>query len=145
MSRAPAPGVVKRILTSEERDRLRASWQYRLLIAAEDAEKRNGEDRLFRILTAALRLPTDRPPWLGPSAIVLEDGVVCSNFVSADGVSHGPTAVCTLDDLVGNLRNLLEEIHFSQAEAEAVFGALRVWITHDNRPERKEEQGAHNG
>lgn len=134
MARKPIAGA-KPSITPEQREMLRASWQYRVLIAAEHAEGENPQDPLFRILTAAIALPTDRPPWCGPSAIITESGLVVCNFVDAAGKQHGPTAMCHLDDLVSNLRRLCDEIHFGQREVDAVFAALRRWITHDNRPE----------
>jgi hypothetical protein len=114
-------------LRVEVAEMLRSNWRVKALLATEDG-------RLGVILRAVLACPTNDPPWLGPSAIVDRAGIVLSNWVDEHNHRHFAAAVCTLEDLVNNCRSLCEALSFTDAEANALFFALRAWIKVDARP-----------
>ena len=112
---------VPRALREEVADLLLSRWFVRALLATEN-------DRLGLILRAALEMPTVDPPWLGPSAILNDDGLIRSNWVDEHQVITVGAVVCTLEDLLGNCRRLCDQLAFTQTEADMLFGKLRQWI-----------------
>lgn len=105
----------------------RSRWWVKVLLETE-------HDRLGLILRAVLAKPTNDAPWLGPSAIVDDKGMVLSNWVDEHNHCHFAAGVCTIEDLVGNLRRLCDSLQFSQAEADELFAKVRGWIKVDARP-----------
>lgn len=110
-----------------------SQWWARCLLATE-------ADQLGLILRAAMGLPTNSPPWLGPSAIIDEHGVVLSNYVDAGNRRHFAAAVCHIDDLVANLRRLCDALALTDVQAHALFGQVKAWITSDARPDTEQPE-----
>lgn len=110
-----------------------AQWWVRCLIETE-------HDQLGLILRAVMAKPTLNPPWLGPSAIIDEAGIVLSNYVDAANKHHFAAAVCHIDDLVTNLRRLCDALHLSGDHAHALFAMVRQWIVSDARPETEQAE-----
>lgn len=104
-----------------------SQWWARALLATE-------ADQLGLILRAAMGIPTKAPPWLGPSAIIDDKGIVLSNYVDAANKRTFAAAVCHIDDLVANLRRLCDALHLTDVQAHALFAQVRAWITADARP-----------
>ncbi len=114
-------------LRSEVAGIYRSQWWARCLLSTE-------EDQLGLILRAVMGIPTNTPPWLGPSAIIDVKGIVLSNFVDTDNKMHFAAAVCHIDDLVSNLRRLCDSLALSDVHAHALFSQVRGWIKTDARP-----------
>lgn len=121
--RVPIPPALRK----EVADLVLERWWVRALLATE-------KDRLGLVLRAVFALPTNSAPWLGPSAIVDDKGMVLSNWVDEHNHRHFAAGVCTLEDLIGNLRRLCDTLGFTQMEAEMLFAKVRQWITIDCRP-----------
>jgi hypothetical protein len=81
-------------------------------------------------------IPTNNPPWLGPSAIIDQNGIVLSNYVDANNKRTFAAAVCHINDLVSNLRRLCDTLSLSDVHAHALFSQVRGWIKEDARPQR---------
>jgi hypothetical protein len=120
-------------LRVEVADMVRSQWWVRCLLATE-------EDKLGLILRAAMGIPTINPPWLGPSAIVDREGVVHSNYVDESNKMHFAAIVCTVDELVGNLRGLVDALQISDVQAHALFTQVKGWIKSDARPETEQPE-----
>lgn len=135
-------------VTKEERERLAAHWSTRALLEAEKAEIKSG-DRLFRILCAALKLPPAKPPWIGPSAVILPDpdrlndpkaAFVCANVLTGEvGDPATPRRLCTVQDLADNLNRLADALDFKDAERLALFNAVQKWVVIDDREGNRAE------
>ena len=110
-----------------------SQWWVRCLLETED-------DQLGLILRAAMAKPTNSPPWLGPSAIIDDKGVVLSNYVDAANRRHFAAAVCHIDDLVANLRRLCDALALSDDHAHALFAMVRQWIVSDARPDTEQPE-----
>ena len=120
-------------LRKEVADMVRAQWWVRCLLQTEN-------DRLGLILRAAMAMPTEDPPWLGPSAIIDDKGVVLSNYVDELNRFHLAAVVCHIDDLVANLRRLCDALQLPDIFAHALFGQVRAWIRSDARPETEQPE-----
>lgn len=114
-------------LRTEVAELVGSTWWARCLLMTE-------EDQLGLILRAVMALPTNNPPWLGPSAIIDNKGIVLSNYVDANNKRHFAAAICHIDDLVANLRRLCDALHLSDIHAHALFAQVRGWIKSDARP-----------
>jgi hypothetical protein len=79
-------------------------------------------------------VPTEAPPWLGPSAIIDGKGVVLSNYVDEGNKMHFAAVVCHIDDLVQNLRDLVDSLQITDVQAHALFSQVKGWIKSDARP-----------
>jgi hypothetical protein len=98
-------------------------------------------DKLGLILRAAMAKPTKDPPWLGPSAITDHEGMILSNWVDEHNKFHFAAGVCTVEELVDNLRRLCDSLRLSQEEAESIFLPVRQWITiRNDTPEKPEDR-----
>lgn len=102
-------------------------WWARCLLATEN-------DQLGMILRSVMGMPTDLPPWFGPSAIIDQRGIVLTNYVDENNRAHVGVAVCHIDDLVNNLRRLCDTLDISDVHAHALFSQVRGWIKTDARP-----------
>jgi hypothetical protein len=102
-------------------------WWTRCLLSTE-------HDQLGLILRAVMAKPTLNPPWLGPSAIIDEQGIVLSNYVDEKNKMHFAWPVCHIDDLLDNLRRLCDSLKLSDVHANALFDMVRQWIKSDARP-----------
>ena len=120
-------------LRIEVADLVRSQWWVRCLLVTEN-------DQLGLILRAAMGIPTNDPPWLGPSAIIDDKGVVLSNYVDELNRFHLAAVVCHIDDLVANLRRLCDALQLSDLFAHALFGQVRTWIKSDARPETEQAE-----
>lgn len=120
-------------LRDEVADLVRSQWWVRCLLATE-------EDRLGLILRAVMAKPTLSPPWLGPSAIIDQNGVVLSNYVDAGNHMIFAAAVCSVNDLVDNLRALVDQLQLSDVQAHALFHQVKGWIKSDARPETEQAE-----
>lgn len=120
-------------LRVEVADLLRSRWWVKCLLATET-------DNLGLILRATMAVPTDAPPWLGPSAIIDQHGVVLSNYVDEHNRMHFASAVCHIEDLVRNLQGLIDAQGLNRMEAEALMGQVRAWIKSDARPQTEQAE-----
>lgn len=120
-------------LRKEVAELVGSTWWARCLLSTE-------HDQLGMILRAAMGLPTNNPPWLGPSAIIDQRGIVLSNYVDANNRRHFASAVCHIDDLVSNLRRLCDHLQLSDAHAHALFSQVRGWIKEDARPHTEQAE-----
>lgn len=120
-------------LRIEVADMVRSQWWVRCLLATE-------EDQLGLVLRAVMGVPTINPPWLGPSAIIDDKGVVLSNYVDERQKMHFAAVVCHIDDLVANLRRLVDALQISDTYAHALFGQVKAWIKTDARPETEQPE-----
>ena len=111
----------------------REQWWVRVLLACE-------HDKLGLILRAALMLPTQDPPWLGPSAIISEDGYVLSNYVDEHNRMQFAARVCTVQELVDNLCRMCESLALEETESKRLFEAVRQWIKLDARPNTEQPE-----
>lgn len=111
----------------------RSQWWVQALLQTE-------EDHLGLILRAVMGVPTLSPPWLGPSAIIDDQGIVLSNYVDADNRMHFAAVVCHVDDLVANLRALVDQLQVSDVHAHALFSQVKGWIKSDARPETEQPE-----
>lgn len=114
-------------LRVEVADMVGSLWWVQCLLASET-------DLLGLILRAVMAKPTESPPWLGPSAIIDQNGMVLSNYVDEQNKPHVGVAVCHIDDLVNNLRRLCDTLGLSDDHAHALFAQVRGWIKSDARP-----------
>ena len=130
---APKAGPIPKQLREDVAAIYLSRWWVKALLATQD-------DKLGLILRAAFACPTVDPPWLGPTAIIDDAGAVLSNWVDASNRMTFAAAVCTLQELVDNARDLCERLNFTQAEAEALFQRLRQWITIDARPKSEQAE-----
>ena len=120
-------------LRVEVADRVRSLWWARALLATEN-------DQLGLILRAVMGMPTRDPPWLGPSAIIDQQGIVLSNYVDSANKKHFAAVVCHVDDLVDNLRGLCDSLQISDVQAHALFHQVKGWIKSDARPETEQAE-----
>ncbi len=120
-------------LRVEVADLVRSRWWVQCLLATE-------EDQLGLILRAVMGVPTNDPPWLGPSAIIDDKGVVLSNYVDEQNKMHFAAVVCHIDDLVANLRQLCDGLQLGDTYAHALFGQVKGWIKSDARPEAEQAE-----
>lgn len=114
-------------LRIEVAELFRSQWWVQCLLATE-------RDQLGLILRAVMAKPTDNPPWLGPSAIIDDKGIVLSNYVDSFNKMHFAAVVCHVDDLVDNLRSLCDQLQLSDVHAHALFHQVKGWIKSDARP-----------
>jgi hypothetical protein len=114
-------------LRTEVAELVASQWWTRCLLATET-------DQLGLILRAVMQIPTNVPPWLGPSAIIDNKGIVLSNHVDANNKRHFAAAVCHINDLVSNLRRLCDTLGLSDVHAHALFAQVKGWIKSDARP-----------
>ena len=120
-------------LRTEVADMVKSQWWAQCLLMTE-------ADQLGLILRAVMGIPTNNPPWLGPSAIIDQNGIVLSNYVDPSNKMHFATAVCHIDDLVSNLRRLCDTLGLSDVHAHALFGQVKGWIKSDARPETEQPE-----
>jgi hypothetical protein len=120
-------------LRIEVADLVRSQWWVQCLLVTEN-------DQLGLILRAAMGVPTVDPPWLGPSAIIDDNGIVLSNYVDEQNKMHFAAVVCHIDDLVANLRRLCDGLQLSDTFAHALFGQVKAWIKTDARPETEQPE-----
>lgn len=120
-------------LRQDVADMVRGLWWSRVLLATE-------HDHLGLILRAVMCMPTESPPWFGPSAIIDDKGVVLSNYVGTDNKMRFATVVCHVDDLVNNLRELCNQLALSDVQANALFAQVKAWIKSDARPETEQPE-----
>lgn len=110
-----------------------SQWWARCLLMTE-------EDQLGLILRAVMGMPTNSPPWLGPSAIIDDKGIVLSNYVDANNHRTFAAAICHIDDLVSNLRRLCDSLALSDVHAHALFSQVKAWIKTDARPQTEQPE-----
>lgn len=120
-------------LRNEVAELVGSTWWARCLLTTET-------DQLGMILRAAMGLPTNNPPWFGPSAIIDQNGIVLTNYVDSSNKMHFATAICTIDDLVSNLRRLCDTLRLSDVHAHALFSQVRGWIKEDARPHTEQAE-----
>lgn len=135
MKRAPATSLGIPPPTEAQREAIRQSWQYRVLIEAEAAELRTGgDDPLFRLLTAALALRSKTGPQYGNFGIISAEGFVLTNCMFDDGRPTVPAFyVCTVQELVDNLQRLAEACGLTENQQHGLFHKVRCWIKTDDR------------
>jgi len=120
-------------LRVEVADMIRQQWWARCLLQTES-------DKLGLILRAVMAMPTNNPPWLGPSAIIDDKGIVLSNYVDEQNRRQFAYAVCHIDELLDNLRRLVDHLKLSDVQAHALFAQVRGWIKEDARPETEQAE-----
>lgn len=120
-------------LRVEVADLVRSQWWVKCLLATE-------HDTLGLILRAAMAKPTNSPAWLGPSAIIDDKGYVLSNYVDAENHMHFASVICHVDDMVANLRRLVDSLQLSDIHAHALFAQVKAWIKTDARPETEQPE-----
>lgn len=120
-------------LRSEVAELYRNQWWVRCLLASE-------HDQLGLILRAAMAIPSKEPPWLGPSAIIDQDGTVLANYVDERNKMKFAAIVGHIDDVLGNLRELANVLQLPTHEAEALFASVRAWIKSDARPDTEQAE-----
>lgn len=120
-------------LRVEVADLVLSRWWVQALLATE-------HDQLGLILRAVMGIPTNDPPWLGPSAIIDQKGIVLANYVDKDNRQHFAAVVCHIEDLVNNLRELCNTLQMKDVEAHALFSQVRAWIKTDARPETEQPE-----
>lgn len=120
-------------LRAEVAELVGSTWWARALLISE-------HDQLGLILRAVMGIPTDHPPWLGPSAIIDNKGIVLSNYVDGNNKRHFAAAICHIDDLVSNLRRLCDTLSLSDVHAHALFAQVRGWIKEDARPHTEQAE-----
>ena len=120
-------------LRKDVADLVRSQWWVRCLLATEN-------DRLGLILRAVMGVPTEAPPWFGPSAIIDDQGVALSNYVDEINKMHFAAVVCHVDDLVNNLRGLVDALQISDVQAYALFSQVKGWIKSDARPHTEQPE-----
>lgn len=120
-------------LRVEVADMVKSQWWVQCLLLTE-------HDQLGLILRAVMEIPTNAPPWLGPSAIIDQNGIVLSNYVEANNKRTFAAAVCHIDDLVSNLRRLCDTLSISDVHAHALFSQVRGWIKEDARPHTQQAE-----
>lgn len=120
-------------LRVEVAEMVRSQWWVQALLMTE-------ADQLGLILRAAMGVPTESPPWLGPSAIIDDKGIVLSNYVDTNNKMHFAAAVCHIDDLVRNLRALVDQLQVSDTHAHALFAQVKAWIKSDARPHTEQPE-----
>lgn len=120
-------------LRKDVADLVRSAWWVKCLLATE-------EDVLGLVLRAVMGVPTESPPWLGPSAIIDNHGLVLTNFVDTNNHMHFAAAVCHIDDLVANLRSLCDTVQITDTQAHALFSQVKGWIKTDARPETEQPE-----
>ena len=120
-------------LRVEVADRVRSLWWARALLATEN-------DPLGLILRAVMGVPTRDPPWLGPSAIIDQKGILLSNYVDSANKKHFAAVVCHVGDLVDNLRGLADSLALSDVHAHALFAQVKGWIKSDARPDTEQAE-----
>ena len=120
-------------LRNEVADMVRQQWWVQCLLRTE-------HDHLGLILRAVMGIPTLSPPWLGPSAIIDDKGIVMSNYVDAGNKMHFAAVVCHIDDLIANLRNLVDGMAMPDIQAHALFAQVKAWIKADARPETEQPE-----
>lgn len=135
MKRPPATALGIPPPTEEQREAIRQSWQYRILIEAEAAELRTGgNDPLFRLLSAALALRSKTGPQYGNFGIISAEGFILTNCMYDDGKPTVPAFyVCSVQELVDNLQRLGDAVDLTQAQRLAMFDKVRRWIKTDDR------------
>ena len=129
MSQQPIPPELR----TEVADIYLQQWWAQVLLATE-------EDRLGLILRAVMAIPSADPPWLGPSAIIDDKGMVLSNWVDESNRMHFAAAVCTIKELVDNLRRVCDQCDLSAGDAEKLFDMVRRWIRVDARPNTEQPE-----
>lgn len=120
-------------LRVEVADLVRSQWWVKCLLATET-------DQLGLILRAAMGVPTINPPWLGPSAIIDDKGWLLTNYVDGNNKMHFAATVCHVDDLVANLRRLVDSLDIQGVQAHALFTQVKAWIKTDARPETEQPE-----
>lgn len=120
-------------LREQVAEMVRQQWWVRCLLATE-------ADQLGLILRAAMGIPTLSPPWLGPSAIMDDKGIVLSNYVDEGNMMHFAAVVCHIHDLVANLRRLVDALQVPDVQAHALFAQVKAWIKSDARPETEQPE-----
>lgn len=120
-------------LRAEVADMVGSLWWTKCLLLTES-------DQLGLILRAAMGIPTNNPPWLGPSAIIDQKGIVLSNYVDASNRRTFAAAICHIDDLVSNLRRLCDTLGLSDVHAHALFAQVKGWIKTDARPHTEQAE-----
>ncbi len=120
-------------LREDVADMVRQTWWCQVLLATE-------HELLGLVLRAVMGIPTLNPPWLGPSAIIDDKGVVLSNFVDTDNRMHFAAVVCHIDDLVANLRRLCDALQLPDVQAHALFVQVKGWIKTDARPHTEQPE-----
>lgn len=121
-------------LREEVAELVRSQWWVRCLLASEE------DPVLGLVLRAVMGIPTDSPPWLGPSAIIDQNGIILSNYVDSKNKLHFAATVCHVNDLVDNLRALCDHLAISDVQAHALFSQVKVWIKTDARPETEQPE-----
>jgi len=120
-------------LRTEVAELVGSTWWCRALLMTET-------DQLGLILRAVMAKPTLDPPWLGPSAIIDQNGIVLSNYVDSSNHMNFAAAICHIDDLVSNLRRLCDTLGLGDVHAHALFSQVRSWIKSDARPETEQPE-----
>ena len=120
-------------LRNEVAGMLLGTWWVQCLLATE-------EGKLGMILRAAFAKPTLNPPWYGPSAIIDDKGIVLTNYVDSQNHMHFAEPICSIDELLGNLRRLCDALKLSDTDAYALFEMVKQWVKSDARPETEQPE-----
>lgn len=114
---------------TEQQARERATWQYKAIAAT-----RGNQSRLGCILIAMMGLSGDHGcPRIGTSAIITSDGYIMARFQTRDRVMHENAMICTVSDLIQNLRGLADHLKLNEKDREAMFAVARSWVQTDYR------------
>lgn len=123
-------------MATEDQDRIEAarqSWVYRAIEATH-----GNQTKLGCILLSVIGKPCKSPPWLGPSCVITEEGLVIANFVGRDNKMHEGRVICDVQDLIDNFRGLADHIDASDTDRVEMFDELRKWVSKDFRADHDE-------
>lgn len=110
----------------ERMDRLRENWVFRAIEATQGT-------KLGAIFLAMIEKQRRTRPQFRGKATITSDGFVMCDFIDRHNVLHLGALVCTVEELVANLRGLAEHLRLNDDEAQAMFQKAREWIAVDYR------------
>ena len=129
----PRPIGLRRI-TPEEAQQIRESWAWRALAEARKAyESSGGDNPMFLILQAAMKLTPTAYPYFEPFGIIDERGFVRTNRYTSETSRDTAYRVCSVRDLAFNLGRLSEALRLRDSDHNALLAKVKTWITADDR------------
>lgn len=116
-------------MTGERVEQFRDTWKYRVVEAT-----RGNQTALGCIIIAILGKQPANPPRLGTKgATIRKDGFVYCTHQLKTGEIVPNGAVCSVRDLIDNLRGLADHLKLSDAERLELMSETRKWIVRDER------------
>lgn len=120
-----------------------SKWWVKALLATE-------HDILGAILRSAMGILPKAEPLVvfGPKCVLLDDlapecsalpfakdgsGVVWCNVLEVGALEAVTKPICTVKDMVGAVRNLVDDLEFNIDEVTALLRLITAWIGNDNR------------